>query len=74
VQTQPSACGIHLMTIDSAQATLRKRLKNIVGVLHQEPEEGREALRDILGGDKIKLVPNKSRTHLWADYGLGIAA
>ena len=42
-------------------------------VLLHDPERGRQELRGILG-DRIKLIPDESRTFLIADYSLGLAA
>ena len=43
-------------------------------VLLRDPERGREELRGILGGEKIKCVPDESGRFLWADYALGFEA
>jgi hypothetical protein len=41
-------------------------------VLTADPEQGRAALRDVLG-ERITLQPDKSGKYLWAEYSLGIA-
>jgi hypothetical protein len=41
--------------------------------LLQDPEQGRETLREVLG-ERIKLKPDESGQFLWAEYPLGIAA
>jgi hypothetical protein len=43
------------------------------GVLRYDPKRGREELRGILC-ERIKLIPDDSRTFLWADYALGLTA
>lgn len=50
----------------------RELADGIDQVLLEDPQLGREQLRGVLNG-KIKLVPDKTRRFLWADYGLGLA-
>jgi site-specific DNA recombinase len=57
---------------------VRESFARMVGALDQillrDPERGREELRGILGGEKIKCIPDASRKFLWADYSLGLQA
>jgi hypothetical protein len=40
-------------------------------VLMRDPERGRESLREVLEGERIKLKPDESRSFLVAEYALG---
>ena len=57
---------------------VRKRFLGMVGrledVLMRDPERGRESLREVLEGERIKLKPDESRSFLVAEYALGIRA
>lgn len=58
---------------------IRKRFLEMVGsmdqvLLEKDPDRGREELRGILGGERIKMLPDESGRFLWADYSLGLTA
>jgi hypothetical protein len=57
---------------------VRKRFLGMVdrleSVLMRDPERGRESLREVLEGERIKLRPDESRSFLVAEYALGIRA
>ena len=40
----------------------------------RDPERGREELRGILDGEKVRMVPDESGRFLVADYALGLRA
>jgi len=43
-------------------------------VLMRDPERGRESLREVLDGERIKLKPDESRSFPVAEYALGVRA
>jgi len=45
----------------------------LTDVLLDDPQRGRETLREVLG-ERIRLKPDESGQFLWADYSLGISA
>jgi hypothetical protein len=57
---------------------VRKRFLGMVDrledVLMRDPERGRESLREVFDGERIKLNPDESRSYLVAEYALGVRA
>ena len=49
-----------------------KLLERLDEVLTADPERGREALRQVMGGERIKLTPDPTRKFLIAEYALGL--
>jgi len=81
------AAEAELARLDAAQRVapasimipdVRKRFLGMVDrledVLMRDPERGRESLREVLEGERIKLKPDESRSFLLAEYALGVRA